>query len=249
MVMESDLKRWLRLVEVKEAQTVEVDGVLRPTRNSEGKLIAPTADALAAFWQWFGKSKVVDVHGLPLVVHRGDKPGNAAFTGEHLGNYIQGNIFFSSERDIAKGYTPHRTNSYLASSDMNQSHGLYSAYLRIVRPVVVDAKGADWSRIPVSGRLKKAIGGYGAIQIDDLALHVQKNTQSDGLIVKNVWDQFGDGVQFVVFSGQQIKLLPSAPIRKKKVVKPKEEPFRPVSYQWDDATQDYVEVADSDPES
>jgi hypothetical protein len=189
-----------------QTQTAEINGVQRPLYNSENGLIAPTVDAGVAFWRWFGKSKIVDQHGRPLVVHRGDKIGKSEFTGDGVRSYIRGNIFFSSDRGIAKGYTPHRTNSYLASKDMNRSHGLYSAYLRIEKPVIVDAKGEDWSRVPVSGRLKTAIGGYGALQIDDLALHVQQNTQNDGLIVKNVGDQFGDGDQYVVFSNQQIKL-------------------------------------------
>ena len=188
-------------------QTVAVNGVPRPIYNSENALIAPTEDAQVAFWRWFDKSKIVDQHGRPLVVHRGDKLGKSDFTGrEDPSNYIQGNIFFTSERDVAKGYTPHRTNYMLDPKEMNQSHGLYSAYLRVERPLVVDAKGKHWSRIPVAGRLKKAIGGYGALGIDDLALHAQQTGKNDGLIVKDVQDQFGWGDQFIVFSNQQIKL-------------------------------------------
>lgn len=187
--------------------TIHVGGVQRPTQNSEGALIAPTHEEMVAFWRWFGKSKVVDDQGRPLVVFRGDQPGKTEFTGrEKKSNYIQGNIFFSTDRGIAKGYTPHRTNSYISSKDMNQSHGLYAAYLKMERPVVVDAKGENWDRIPVSGRLKKALDGWDSIQIDDLAQYVRQNTKSDGLIVRNVWDQFGDGDQLIVFSNQQIKL-------------------------------------------
>jgi ADP-Ribosyltransferase in polyvalent proteins len=203
---DSASRQWVSDPEPQK-QTVKVNGVLRPLYNSENGLIAPTPEAQIAFWTWFGKSKVIDGHGRPLVAHRGDKLGKTVFTGrERPSNYIQGNIFFTSERSIAAGYTPHRSNSYLDPKNMNQSHGLYSVYLKIEKPVIVDAKGEDWSRIPLSGRLKKAIGSDG-LQIDDLALYVQQNTQADGLIVKNVWDQFGDSHQFVVFSGQQIKLL------------------------------------------
>lgn len=161
-------------------ETIVVDGVTRPIHNSEGTLIAPTKDAQIAFWRWFRKSKVIDEHGRPRVVHHGDKPGKTEFTGrEDSSNFIQGNIFFTNSRYVAKGYTPYRTNSYISSNDMNQFHGLYSAYLRMEKPVVVNARGKDWSRIPLSGRLKKVIGS-GAIQIDDLALHVQQNTKGDG---------------------------------------------------------------------
>jgi hypothetical protein len=251
IVEATDNERWDSRVTDDPAQmeTVEVNGIARPLYNSENTLIAPTSDTQIAFWRWFGNSKVVDPHGRPLVVHRGDKLGRTEFTGrEDPTSRNQGNIFFSSDRAIARGYTPHRTNSYLSSRDMNQSHGLYSAYLRIVKPVIVDAKGGDWSQIPLSGRLKKAVGSD-RIQIDDLAMYVQQNANNDGLIVHNVGDQFGDGHQFVVFSGQQIKLLPSAPVQKKEVASSKEEPFRPVSYQWDDASQDYVEVPISEARS
>ena len=189
-----------------DQETVDVDGVQRSIYNSEGRLVAPTSDQQVAFWRWFGKSKTIDQSGRPLVLFRGGQPGKSVFTGrENSTNYIQGNIFFTNDRYIAKGYTPHRTNSYIASSEMDQSHGLYSVYLRMVKPVILDAKDADWSRVPLSGPLKKAIG-WDAMQIDDIAMHVQQKTQSDGLIVKNVFDQFGLGDQFVVFSGQQIRL-------------------------------------------
>ena len=203
------MRRWLRIVEAEnKLQIINVDGVSRPIHNSENTLIAPTLDAQVTFWRWFGKSKITDQHGRPLVLYRGDRPGKSEFTGrEKTANYIQGNIFFTNERYIAKGYTPHRSNSYISSKDMNQSHGLYSVYLRVVKPVVIDAKGKGWDRIPLSGRLKKTIGSD-VLQIDDLALYVQQNTKNDGLIVKDVWDQFGDGDQFIVFSNQQIKLIP-----------------------------------------
>ena len=187
--------------------TVEINGVRRPLYNSKNLLIAPTLDTQIAFWRWFGKSKVVDQHGRPLVVFRGDQIGKSEFSGrEDPSNYIQGNIFFTNDMDIAKGYSPHRTNSYISSKDMNETHGVYSRYLKIERPVTIDARGGDWSRIPLFGRLKKALD-CDALQIDAIALYVQQHTKNDGLIAKNVWDQFGDGHQYVVFSGAQIKQL------------------------------------------
>ena len=199
------LREWIDLVE-QQGTHVDVDGVSRPIHNSEGSLIAPSMETRIAFWRWFGKSKVVDQHGCPILVHRGDRIGKTTFTGrENTTNYIQGNIFFSDDRGIAKGYTPHRGNSYLSSKDMDQSHGLYSAYLKIIKPLTINAKGEDWSEVPLSGKLKKTIG-WDRLQIDDLALHVQKNTSNDGLIVKDVGDQFGHGTQFVVFTNEQIKL-------------------------------------------
>lgn len=52
--------------------TIDVDGVQRPTRNSEGALIHPGGEeAIRNFWRWFGDSKAVDEQGRPLVVYHG----------------------------------------------------------------------------------------------------------------------------------------------------------------------------------
>ncbi len=55
----------------------------------------------AAFWKWFGDSKVVDTDGNPLVVYHGT---NANFRKFNTKKSTQGVIWFSSDRDkIARG--------------------------------------------------------------------------------------------------------------------------------------------------
>jgi hypothetical protein len=49
--------------------TIIVDGILRPTRNSEGKLIADTTKEITRFYQWFNDSTLVDKDGRPLVLY------------------------------------------------------------------------------------------------------------------------------------------------------------------------------------
>lgn len=210
----NSIRQWITLVEAtaspidEQPQTIEIDGVIRPVHNSEGNLIGATPEELATFWRWFGKSKIVDDSGRPLVLFHGDKPDKTEFTGrDDPSNYIQGNVFMTNHRHIAKGYSPHRGNSYIFATDMDHTHGLYSMYLNMTRPMVIDAKGESWDSIPLTGRLKKALGGWDTIQIDDLAQYVQQKTRYDGLIAKDVWDQFGDGDQYVVFSKDQIKLV------------------------------------------
>jgi len=58
-------------VEVIPGQTINVDGVERPTQNSAGRPIHPTAEGIRNFWRWFGDSKVVDEKGRPLVMYHG----------------------------------------------------------------------------------------------------------------------------------------------------------------------------------
>lgn len=48
-------------------ETIEVDGVQRPTRNSAGQPIHHTEEGIRNFWRWFGSSRVVDDQGRPLV--------------------------------------------------------------------------------------------------------------------------------------------------------------------------------------
>jgi hypothetical protein len=56
---------------VSAPDTVVIDGIERPTRNSEGRLIHDTLEGVANFWRWFGDSRVVDAEGRPLVVYHG----------------------------------------------------------------------------------------------------------------------------------------------------------------------------------
>jgi hypothetical protein len=72
--------------------TIDVDGVQRPTRNNDGKYIfsgfdtptrnlnndeiQPTEEGIRNFWRWFGDSDTVDEQGRPMVYYHGTKfPG------------------------------------------------------------------------------------------------------------------------------------------------------------------------------
>lgn len=83
--------------------TIEVDGVQRPTTNSNGQRIATTEQGLVNFWRWFGDSKVVDAEGRPLVVYRGEGTGgdfeqfDRRMTGENA-------FFFTADKSIASVY-------------------------------------------------------------------------------------------------------------------------------------------------
>ena len=150
------------------------------------------------FKKWFGKSKVVDENGEPLVVYRGDRPGKEVFTGrENPYNLIQGNVFFSDNAEVAKFYTNQRTNYLISPEQMNEADGLYGTYLSLKKPLEVDAKENSWTDIPDPF-------DKGTIQIDDLGEIAQKKGY-DGMIIKNVYDQGGFGTQYIAFSPEQIK--------------------------------------------
>jgi hypothetical protein len=70
--------------------TIDINGVQRPTRNSEGQQIARDEEGVRAFYEWFGDSKVVDVEGRPLVVYHGRIADFEAFKAfSHFGNERQ----------------------------------------------------------------------------------------------------------------------------------------------------------------
>ncbi len=51
--------------------TITINGVERPTTNSNGKQIAQDEAGVRRFWEWFGESKVTDEKGRPLVLFHG----------------------------------------------------------------------------------------------------------------------------------------------------------------------------------
>src|SRR5690606_27302507 len=90
-------------------ETIEVDGVERPTRNSNGQLIHPTEEGIRNFWRWFGDSKVVEVTGEPLVAYHGAGAKFNVFDSGYAGantkavNAIAG-FFFTNDPMQADSY-------------------------------------------------------------------------------------------------------------------------------------------------
>lgn len=100
--------------------TIVVDGKERPTKNSNGDLIATTEEGLIEFWQWFGESKAVDEQGRPLVVYHGTNKdfGELDVAMSNNGSLGRGLYFFDKRSEAEK-------------------HGsrVISAYLKIEKPV------------------------------------------------------------------------------------------------------------------
>jgi hypothetical protein len=82
--------------------------------------------------------------------------------------------------------------------------GIYEVYLRIEEPMVVDAQGENWDRIPyeVDGEIEKVTTNWLSYEALDMG--------ADGVIIHNVVDSGGYGGEhpatvFIVFSPTQIK--------------------------------------------
>lgn len=62
-----------------QGATIDVDGVARPTTNSNGKPIHPAVEGVRNFWRWFGRSLVVDEDDNPQVMYHATSRDFAAF--------------------------------------------------------------------------------------------------------------------------------------------------------------------------
>lgn len=49
--------------------TIEVDGLQRPTTDASGRPMALDEDGVRSFWRWFGNSRAVDAAGRPLTLY------------------------------------------------------------------------------------------------------------------------------------------------------------------------------------
>lgn len=172
-----------------DGETIVVNGVERPTKNSDGQPIAKSEPALRNFWNWFGDSKVVDEDGRPLVVYHGSETTDI----EEFDNvYGRRAIFFTDKMEVSKTYALRGKN--------------YPVYLKLENPFIADAqgKGAYELDIEFNNRTES--------DIDDLSLAIKESGLYDGFIIKNVVDESGKtamkapaGTDFGVFEPNQIK--------------------------------------------
>lgn len=79
--------------------TINIDGVERPTTNSDGKPIHPTEEGIRNFWEWFGDSEVVDGEGRPLVVYHGTTASFTEFDVDFANDEadLGGGFYFTNE--------------------------------------------------------------------------------------------------------------------------------------------------------
>lgn len=102
-----------------------------PNENSNGRPIAGNTQFLINFWKWFGKSKVVDAQGRPLVMYHGTNQDIARFGYEYAdkGNSAYGMGFYFTNM-------PHTASGYATGDNSN----VIPTYLSIKKPLPSDYK-------------------------------------------------------------------------------------------------------------
>lgn len=100
-----------------------------PNENSNGKPITHNPQFLSNFWKWFGKSKVVDEQGRPMVMYHGTSQDFARFAYEYAdkGNGAYGMGFYFTNM-------PHTASGYAGGDYPN----VIPTYLNIKKPMPSD---------------------------------------------------------------------------------------------------------------
>lgn len=147
----------------------------------------PTPPTSAEFKRWFGKSKVVDAQGQPLrVLHGTRRGGFKAFDATKIDPHQPG-FYFTDNVSLAQTYGGYQ----------------YALYLRIERPYVFDAKGAEWNALVTSE--------FPTVRKTYEVAEKVKEAGYDGIIFLNIRDsadpnKYNDpSTVFVVFDPTQIK--------------------------------------------
>lgn len=212
--------------------TVDINGVQRPTTNSNGQPIAQTEQGVRNFWRWFGDSKVVDAEGRPLVVYHGTTSDieqfDASRLGENTGAESAGmGFFFTDDIKTAESYgnyaaTDARVAALLREAEAAEKRGDWDAYdAKVVEYENLDASFSDPQNrmagqnvLPVYLRAENPLrvdaAGENAVGFDiPAAIKKAVRAKNDGIIMQNLDDAAGlanqPATHFVAFDPTQIK--------------------------------------------
>jgi len=167
-----------------------------PAEAAEG------VDSLA-FKDWFGASKAVDQNGRPLVLFHGTRRDVEAFDAQEARKtgrpmVPDSTFYFTDSAGVASSYAGLREDM---TGRLQQLEGgnVMPVYLSLQRPMVVNARGANWDDIFWDGDYWST---------NDLAVRARL-AGHDGLIIRNVKDvgagQSVPANNYVVFSSEQVK--------------------------------------------
>lgn len=125
-------------------ECVEVDGGLRPARNSAGRLIHPDKEGVRNFWRWFGNSKMIDEEGRPLVFYHATTRDFDSFKTGGYDRRVSGPaMWFSPYADYQAA--AHHVGS--AKRDCREGTRVMPVYMKMGWPLVIDNQiMLDWAR-------------------------------------------------------------------------------------------------------
>ena len=181
--------------EEDEYEGVEMHRWPRETLRSNPRRRNPSQTETPAFKKWFGRSKAVDAAGQPLVVYHGSSATFDTFRRPDIAAILADEDADEDEQNQGMGiyFTDNAENAATYGREV------YPVYLRMLKPLIVDAQGENWSYVPFKGSF------YYADDIVGLA----EEKGHDGVVFLNIYDtNSGDGIlsnTYIVFDPKQIK--------------------------------------------
>lgn len=177
-------------------KTINVDGVDRPTQNSDGQPIHPTEEGIRSFWRWFSGSAVVDDQGRPIQAYHGTTADFDAFDMARAGRNDHGwygnGFYLSADPETASAYANHE-NIKAGGKLRDKPRGakVMPAYVALKNPYI-------WP----NGRAAATTEAE-----RDAIMKELKSAGHDGVIVPNEYQSpaYADFHEIVAFRPEQIK--------------------------------------------
>lgn len=202
-----DVVAAMRGVKYSLGRTINIDGVDRPTQNSNGKPIAQTEEGLRRFWRWFGDSKVVDAEGRPLVVYHGTAYKFDAFDPARVGSTFEvddnGFFFTSSESEADKWADAAEA---VWRREKRAKYGdarVVPVYLALQNPWTIKADTSDETGKSPVAHFESGNGQFNRGQQNTIQYAVDSGY--DGLIVRDDVVDDSHEAMLVVFDPTKIK--------------------------------------------
>jgi hypothetical protein len=213
------------VTEQQVGETIVVDGIERPTKNSNGDLIGNTVESLTNFWKWFGDSKVVDEYGRPLVVYHGSDVSEIEVFDNQANQTKQRQIgaekgyFFTDSKKVAERFrTPEQRKAeskYYTENTVREpveeekydAQGRYLGSVHYVKTTLPEYK--NFGLYPVYLKAE-SVNEYNGEDIGvgverEVALDSAKQSGKDGVIIYNADTGAGIANEYIVFEPNQIK--------------------------------------------
>jgi N12 class adenine-specific DNA methylase len=182
--------------------TITVDGVERPTTNSNGKPIHPTAEGVRSFWRWFGESRVTDSEGRPIVLYHGTVEDFSVFDLEETRNPAEDSgigFFFATRPKEAEFFTQEETDLLGSRSDkFSLGANVVPVFLAIRNPKIYATQADMFSALNDAPYSRDGRGD---------ALYRQLTKKGfDGVVVEDSMLEGKEGGRWVIaFDPEQIK--------------------------------------------
>lgn len=191
-----------------EGETINIDGVERPTKNSTGKSIAKSEPALRNFWKWFGNSKAVNDKGQPLVLYHGTNAEDFNFFDKSKigSNEGQGNIGFNFtvSRPMAEGYGKNVMPVYLKSNNIFSDETVGSINIKDFYLKYMKGEEKYWD--VKEDYLSRKFSSYGTAL--DVIKGITKTPEKAMALLQELgFDGTKDGSIYTVFEPNQIKSI------------------------------------------